>query len=808
MTEAFVELRINKSRGSGFYPVLVDDNENPFIDVEDIMSNWLDMAVECHEGRNFCQAVMQPAAVRYWIDAEQMQMGSEDGETINLESGSLVVHDGKLWLRYDVWQQWLSVSTNWTLFNYTLAFHPHFPLLQDLKLAREESRRYQYAQQQWRERMNAMPAVLPANQTYRVESRYRVQKEIISDHSRDITIADYDLAADLQRGTLLLSGRIDDKRGIDNVVDSWRYREFRNEEFHLLEVGNSHNPSSALFPAFSLKNAFRFDYLERQQGGGLFELADWTQAGAEIDVYKNDFLQYTIFTDNEGRYQIDNLLVSGGDRVKLKFYYPDGSEEERVISVAPDEGLILDKRQWDIRLLGGQLVSNSSDFRYIDIRYGLEDNLSFGVKEYYLPLGNNNFSVLDIDLAWRPIAGVYILGESFLDGAIADSDMRMDLTLIPGHALRLERRWLDKNSRVLQTPLLRDPAREYWRLVHRFGVAKWGWTLDARDMDEQWLTEARLDYRLNRMVRLLSTRTVQRTELAGINRSSEFGVSIVPADYHNIDVRRSFSSTNDTLSVAYRHLGGQQRPWDAHLGLSKSTGTSALVSSSLLWRINPALSIGLRADNSTVGMVVSWNDVVAPRPGPEHWDDFASGTLTGQINLPADKHSLAPATTHPLAGVRVRADTKTVMTDANGRFYITGLPPYQRLLFSVDKSTLDASLIPVEEYAVIYFRPGTHIDYSPALTWTAGIDGYLINRQALPMDIKIEVVGLYDNVPVTTVAVEEDGFFIAEGLVPGAYQLRLIGAGDDFRPHNFELPSGSDWVSGIVWQWDKVEPRH
>ena len=282
---------------------------------------------------------------------------------------------------------------------------------------------------------------------------------------------------------------------------------------------------------------------------------------------------------------------------------------------------------------------------------------------------------------------------------------------------------------------------------------------------------------------------------------------MTPAENHYIEMRRGVSSSNNNWSILYRHQGGQKRRWDARLGVTKSSNVSPVVSSSMLWRVTRKLSLGLTADKASVGLVVSWNDVLSKNPGPVSWDDFGQGTLSGQIRLPEQINDDLSSARQPLAGVRLRADSKTVMTDDKGRYSITGLPADQRVVVNVDTSTLDASLTPVEDYAVMYFRPGTHIEYSPKLSWTAGLDGYLVNRRALPKDIKIEVVNLDNNFLIATVDVEEDGFFIAEGLVPGQYLLRLSTTTVSFEPYNLELPPGSDWVSGIVWHWDKVEPQ-
>jgi|GEM_PF-6244226 len=58
LVEAFIEIRVTKTRGSSFYRVMVDEQERPYLDVVDVFERWFDMNADCQIERFYCQAVM------------------------------------------------------------------------------------------------------------------------------------------------------------------------------------------------------------------------------------------------------------------------------------------------------------------------------------------------------------------------------------------------------------------------------------------------------------------------------------------------------------------------------------------------------------------------------------------------------------------------------------------------------------------------------------------------------------------------------------------------------------------------------
>ena len=796
LNEAFVEFRVTKTRGSGFYRVMVDEQERPYIDVGQALSHWLDMKPDCQMPRLYCQADMPGTQQKIWIDGEQGQMAGPDSTVIELAPGELVVQEQHLWLRYDAWPRWLPITTDWTLYTYTLGFHPNFPLLQDLKTAREKQRRQQLSQRSEREMLRHTEPVTPA-EPYRAEGRYRVVLGRSDREDSDESEFSYEGVADAWQGTLRVAGSA--AAGDEHLSpDFWRYRQLRRPHYYLLDVGYTQSDTSILFPVFLVKDGVRFNRLETSEGAGEFEYTDHTQPGTEIDVLRNGFYQQTLVADADGFYQIDRLFVSGGDRITLRYYFQDGSRAEKIIQIAPDGGQIIAKGQYDVQLLSGKLVIDDSPVHRAGVRYGLTDNLSGGLHAFQFDNAGQPDTLMKLDLAWRPFYGLNLLYEQLNSEDSRDYVARADLTALPGQHVRIDWRELADNSPLLNFPYLRDPARSLHTVAYDVRVSRWSLFTEYKSLDDAWNSSLNLDYRLSNRFGLFYENATQRAVDDQMSRENHLGLVMMPRQRQFIEARRSWLNGQNSWSVTYRHQGGLDNPWDVSVLTTRTVDNELNFSGAVTWRASRKLSLSLTSSKEATIAYIAWQDVISTSPGPRYWDEFATGTLTGRVVAPATAAGKSP---QPLANVRVRADIKTAMTDKYGYYEIHGIPSNQRVVVYVDKNSLDATLAPVEEKQVLYFRPGTRIHYDPELTWTAGLDGYLETAELLPPGVAIDIIRDSDQKLIATVPVEEDGFFLAEGLTPGHYMLNLTGVDHPPAALAVDLTPETDWLSDLRWAW-------
>lgn len=799
--EGYVGIRINKTRGSAFYKVMINEEEQPYVDVQDALQTWLDLKPDCRMDRKYCQTKMPGTNTVFWLDAESLQMGNSDGLNISIPADAVIERNNKLWLRYDWWNKWLPMTTNWSVNSYILGFYPNFPLMAELKLQRIKSRKAFIAQKDKRDIIEKIPPIVP-EATSTMQARYRLQYNRSSSGQTDV-LGDFDVLADVLGGTFLTGGHQNVAISSTNVVtdthgtmDYWRYTFKKKAHFNLLEFGDTWHRSTLLVPSVFVSNGVQFNRLESKHSAGLFEISDRTQPGTEIDVFLNGFILKTIIVGQDGLYSIEEQYVSGGDIVTLRFYYPDGSQREELIRIAPDNALILPPGVWDTRIVAGDTATGQ--FSHAGLRLGTGYASSIGVHAYDFPLTNGDVDkAVSLDAAWRPFNSLGLAWENLSFDHGDDYTFRLDYTGIPYNSFQYEQSSVHTGSPLYDMSSTLIQSTDLWKVRHLFRYAGWAWRGEYIDTVERNIFNTSLNKRFNQKY---SGYFETQNEWNNDQRLLEFkkvGVTYAPDKTTMIDFSRAWTPQTTTWTTNYRiQKGGESNTWDLNLNASYTEGSSA-ASVGALWRLSRNLSTGFSASKDEFIVRVVWTDIITQKPGPKYWDEFATGTLAGTLMMPASDDNPA----QPFKGAIIRADNKWIKTDTKGEYVITGLPTDQRVAVSVDNTSLDATVVPEEEMAVAYFRPGTRIHYDPKITWTTGIDGYVIHSKPIPEAAAVKIVRREDDKLIKTVSVESDGFFLAEGLSSGEYYLYLTDVENPPPPLKVDIPSGTDWISNIKWHW-------
>ncbi|MDH4228998.1 MAG: hypothetical protein OEW11_04515 [Nitrospirota bacterium] len=799
LQEGFVELRITEERGSAFYRVMVDEHENPFLDVEEVLGTWFEARTDCQQERRYCQATLPGGARTFWIDATSAQMGENGFTPTPIAPGALVTIEGRLWLRHDAWSAWLPVTTGWHLVSYILEMRPRFALLSDLRHQRDLALERQQEEQARVRRLENLPLTEPDRG--RAEGRYRVQLERAPGGKQTRSV-DVDAEADVARGTALVGAnyfhRAQDE---DARLNFWRYRRLYNSgphlpDFYLLEVGDTRFDAMTLLSAVSLDSGVRIDRTYRDRGAGRFELRDRTQPGTQVDLYRNGFLEENLVVAADGTFEVTERLASGGDRFVLEFFFPDGSRDTRVITISWDHAALLDKGEVDWRTAAGE--TSVGGFAHAGVRYGFLPSLSGGLHALVLPdsQGSDNASGVLADFAWRPFYGLTILSDTLMSARGVDQGVSADFSSIPANTLRLTGRWLDDSSLVRGMPGQESIGTRLWRVEHNLRYRRLSLQDRYSDSSLSRDLDSRLDMHLFRQAGLFGE--THRNGIGAIERRTDAaGVVITPRPALVGEGRRTWSSLGNDWRASLRVQGNWDTRWDAAMQVTVPDQGKTSWFALLNWRYRHNFHIGLTGSDSGAGFRLTWLDVVAPRPGPDRWDQFGTGTLSGTVYAPPTPG----AQPQVVGGVTVRSGSLRAVSADDGSFVIRGIPADERTYITVDAATLDATVAPAEEGRAVRFRPGTRIDYNPVLSWTAGVDGFLRHKDAIPDGVHVVATRATDGVTVADVVVEPDGFFLIEGLTSGRFVLTVTGTDTPPSPMALDIPAGTDWIGGLTLDW-------
>jgi hypothetical protein len=129
-----------------------------------------------------------------------------------------------------------------------------------------------------------------------------------------------------------------------------------------------------------------------------------------------------------------------------------------------------------------------------------------------------------------------------------------------------------------------------------------------------------------------------------------------------------------------------------------------------------------------------------------------------------------------IEGVTVTAGRGGASEPSNeqGHAFVAGLQPYEKVLLSVDESTLpDPFLMPRGKGVVVTPRPGVAMVIEIAVSPTGEVEGVVNGPEgtALP-GVRVELVDAAGEVMARTMS-EYDGFFLFDRVAYGRYRLQL-----------------------------------
>lgn len=824
--ESFIAFQVRKTQGDTFFRVMMNIDETPYLNVDIVMKKWMEMKGKCQLEQLLCQYVLHFNNERFILDG-QKKLLSRSTSTMSFqipENGMIIVED-QIWLRYDLWKDWVPVSITWSLSRYLLKFLLSYPSLKALAGQRQNQREKYQKFRKDKAELESIPAVYP-KEKFRNELRYKVRAAQEVDNiqqdairTQDIELT-YEYNADILKGTLRVSGnvsQIQQEVATESLnFSTWKYTRYGQKYFHLFEMGDIKLDRQLLMPSLLVNTGVHIQRLEQRKGAGNISLRGFAPIGTEVDLYHNGLLIGSTVVTQEalqvgidvlsmfegeqkiGIYQFEDIVVEGGGLMSLQLFYNDGSYKEEIIRIASDNSLILAPREFDYQVYYGKAEKDT--VLYANFRYGVISNVSAGLHAYSVEQDpsvegmESNQSFFSFDLALRPFYGISLLSEFMSSGTGGGQALLSYISYFFPHSIEFELRLLDETSPVYEYFSGDEKSPEYKRIRHSVGLGRWFWMAEYMENLSKQQLDLNIRYRVSSRISSFYEPQFEKSLELPAQSTHIIGAEMT-SEHHAARLAQIISDTSSDTTFRYQFQGKKVYNWDFSFSLSRSQEGNASFTTMLVWKPREEFSARLSASEGERTAQATWTDIITQKNGPKSSNDFGTGTLTGVVMIPARGDQVA----YPLGGVTVTAGSKKGVTDSKGRYIITGIPPYQRISVGIDPASLDVGLTPLKSFEILQFRPSTHIRYSPQLTWSTGLDGMVEREIPSDRDVFIYVVDQRGNV-FKKVKLESDGFFIIEGLVPGVYQLEVRGLDDPLPPASVVIEEGMDWVPAIQFE--------
>ncbi|MFH1223993.1 MAG: hypothetical protein V1647_06605 [Pseudomonadota bacterium] len=790
--ESFILITVTSVRGDSFYRVMTDRDEAPYLDIKNMMERFLDFTdVKCDLERMYCQGKMQPGGNVFWLDAKQSTYGdyNEGPAEEKIPEGAFVIKEGKCWLRYDVFAKWLPIIATWDVKSFYLSVIPEYKLKSERDKLRADEIEMASTAKKRKEIIDSIKPIKP-DSVFRPEFKYHasVRKIPQQDVGADLN---YDFNFDILRGTFQTGGPVTyDNRTVDAGRPYWVYKLNDQGWFKRLEVGDTYfEESDLLIPNMSAKNAFRFDTKDVIYGSGKINLNGRALPNTVVDVYRDGIYMGTTTAGSDSKFEFSNIIVNGKSRVIEKLYYPDGSEEIREVVLSEDNGMVLDKGQTEVRAFTGETFYGRMNF--LALRYGLFDNFSIGVHPMFFAGAKNASGMADI--AVRPFSDTAFLGQMMFTGKTIDRAFRVNTTLLYPNYIQFEHRFYNES-----TPDFMKNVRqvgEYWSARHTLGLGR----LQFVDEYEQYATGRQVDIEiimtLTRIFKPFFDYTILFPRDAASSRTIKLGLDVITSDHSLLEIYRTWVRpySVNTISFIMRNIldvGG----WDMTTTLNvPDRGAPNNFSADIMYRFTKNFSAGVLVRDKYLGFRINLDGIWTPEPGPQKWNDFQTGTMSGKIISP----EVQGEQPYPIENAVVTAGFRSAVTDKDGNYLMSGIVPNDKIMVKVEPTSLDATMITEKEFDVVYFRPGTYINWIPKLVTTVGLDGVVMIREETPLGVTVDAVRVSDNKVVSSGVVENDGFFIIEKLTPGQYKLVLKGYSKGSSSVDVNIKGSDTWIRDV-----------
>lgn len=815
-TQSYIGLAITQNISNAFYPVLVNKKEQPYLPIKDILKTWLQMDVT--DDDSSIRAVLQATNQTYAFNKRSESLLTPDGKMIHIPKDALVFEGNQYWLRYDYWQKWLPVTSTWDLEAYQLFLQPNFELYSQVEIDRRNTLTEEKAQQKEQAKLDKLPAITPAA-PIDVQARGRLDWTKPTADGQSLG-AQYAGNVDIFSGTLSASGQSNmTKDGTSSPPGYWSYTLLNKGAFHKIQVGDFLYQPTLLVPALNLNNGVNISKLDDKTLANGFTYQGHTLPNTEVDVWHNGIFVAILHSDSGGNFTFNDPNGIPGDRYAFRFFFGDGTQTTKVIQLSTsDQNLLEPPGSWNVILQSGYLnndtfnVDSGLSNGYVShaaIWYGVNKDLSLGSEAFHLPTQTDS-NVGGIDAAWQTLPTWSNLIETLSYQEHNDAAWQSSYTGFENNTVQFELKQqpLDSPMNQLANPLPFTPlslipeilptAQHSWSMKDIYNADSWQGTTEYRRTDVGDNADVGISKAVTERFSMSGALGLIRPNFEGTQSYKQLTGIYALNDNSTLSATRNFVPDYNADILAYSHFSSGNTGIDYSLGYDKQENQEWDAFSNITWRFSQYASTSLTAERHAVYLTLSVYGMIAQHLATNNYNDFASGSMSGQI--------LAPSPTGgkplPIEDAEVEVGGMTTTTDKDGYYFVSSLPTDQRLTFRVNPNSLDADLIPDQEAQIVYLRPGTNIALNPKIDMTAGLDGQLEASTAIPKDAKVVVVNQPGGEVIQSAEIEPNGFFVINKLKEQKYYLEFQGLPSPPKAIAINLDVQGNWLSNVEVPWN------
>jgi hypothetical protein len=808
--ESYVWLRISKTRGNTFYRIQANKNETPYVNLRELLTSYLDFAkVNCNTDEKICTALLPPRDnLRYWVDFKNLKCGNDSTkEFYTFKEDNILFLENEYWMDYEILNHCFPVQSLWDYKLYYLSISPNYPLVEDQLSSRKLARNFSYLEKARKEEISKRLPIKPKD-NFRAHGRYNLTyQEPPAKNTSALRKFNYDLNADILGGTLKTGGNIVKQQDTQQDLTQYLTYSLRDQKyFKALDVGDVFLATgNGLISDTNGDKGIKLESRQRDIGAGIASTVQGqTIPGTDVELYRNGTIIGNMLVLPDGIYKFENVYSAGGDNLVLKFFFTDGSNTEKTIRVADDGGLLLEKKQSEYRFYSAEQLD--SRFNYLNYRYGIHNKSSLGLQAAMFSNIRNSRNVdtkdlerpiLIPELVTFPFKSMNFYIESVVGQDQLDWSGRTNLTLLDPHFFSFQYKQIEADSPLLG--FRNTVAGTSTNIGHSVNF----WRFQLSDVYEKSNFSEKVTFNLITSLTtdfsIIGQGFKEQISGSSEQKQANFGGRLRLSNFADILLSRQWLQPQGSNNAELNLRTSPENPWGGKLTTQCPDSGKCIYNADFSYRFNRVYTTSLLASNDLIGFELRITDVISQSPGPKYIEEYGTGTVSGLVQTPKNNEGKSQG----LSGVIVTVDGRSTTTNENGYFQLSGISPNRNVEIKIDSMSLDVNYAPKVESEVLYFRPGTHIEYYPEIVNTVGLDGFItIKQKEVNTKYSLHVRRPQSETLLQTIEIEDDGFYILEGLSPGEYLFELIGSSHPeivIRAKTVKIDAGSEWIKDYNW---------
>lgn len=774
---AHIEVRLGNV-GDGFYRVMMDETETPYLPVEKTIFYLLEVTGGCYETQ--CEAFLPQDATHesppFLVDFVQSQCYRSTSQP---QAIKLLNVEGEWFIHWYSLHACLPIELDWYIDDYRLTIKRHFKSQSDLEEEIQKLRRDSREKAKQLEKLRQQQTVEPLD---KIGFSTRVSTTAIYDNENDGTLH---LLSDSLLSTENTLSRVSIDSREENPVVYYNLAMNTNDELGTLEVGHVLLDGGLYSKPVSLEHGFYYTNRTKAPEFGTLQLERTTQPNISVDVLINGIYRRTYQSDDFGYFVIEETNITPGDTLTFRYYLAKGVWLEEEIVVAGLEDSFLPQGQWRTELIakldGGKVGATN-------LEYGMGDYFTLGATL----LTSEEEKLLGLQARYLPAHWM-----AWNIGWIQQTrriPIEIDALLNNRQSLIIE---IDKTDNFT------TDAAVYDAINYNFSLGRYTSNINFRREKSQYLTSARISTKIANSL-FLSAESDYTYHRKNNNKEMRSSLELAKSGFEDTswNLRGTWDQDGDLehASASLRNICRDcwLNYWQYFDQITSDLSANYRsnyfdLSASLEARFNSHLRMKLFGSLDTYGMeftgefgarshfdqdVGQWLD----------WSKYSFAKVTGKVT---DQQG------QPIENAVLQVLDQYATSNEHGEFVFEQVPARDNLSIYIDEGALDLNLTPKRNPILVNTRQAGITRVSIVLVASFGLDGTIDGPIQPNSYIHFKHIGKgleYSS------SVESDGFFMVEGLLKGAYIITLEN-GDKKTVMQAYLTSDF-WLSNLEYHVD------